>query len=218
MKYTGRIAIVSIAIIIIFVIRIYGHFNYDVPIYQFPFFGLVIILVFWLLGKQYDHVKFLSEKDVLTKLHNRRYMIQTFPKLIAAADRNREKLILYFIDVDDFKHINDNYGHEIGDQVLQRIANVIKFHSRKRDMLVRWAGDEFLTFSAFSDDESKENMINKINNELETTFQDLRITVSVTIGLAVYPDEAITLDDLIHVADQNMYSYKALRHKTNPGL
>jgi hypothetical protein len=71
MKYTGRITIVTIAFIFIAVIRVYGVLYLNYSPFNFPFFGMVIILIFWWLGKQYDMVKFLSEKDVLTKVYNR---------------------------------------------------------------------------------------------------------------------------------------------------
>jgi diguanylate cyclase (GGDEF)-like protein len=64
--------------------------------------------------------------------------LETFPKLIASVDRKQEKLILYFIDVDNFKIVNDTRGHKIGDQVLQRIANVLILLSEKRDITARW--------------------------------------------------------------------------------
>ena len=208
-KYTGRIIIVTIAILLTLFTRIYGILYYNFPLYQFPFLGIIIVLIFWKLGKEYDKVRFFSEKDVLTKLNNRRFMIHTFPKLLAKANRNQEKLILYFIDVDNFKTINDTHGHDIGDQVLQHIANVLMFHSRKADMVVRWAGDEFLIFSPFSDNLSKQTLMNNIKNELKLIPPDLDISVSVSIGTALYPNEAQKLDDLIHQADLNMYKSKS---------
>jgi diguanylate cyclase (GGDEF)-like protein len=208
MKFSGR-SIVYIAVILSLTIKIYGILYYNYPIFNIPFIGIIIVFLSWLLGKQYDKVKFLSEKDVLTKLYNRRFMILNFPNLIAAVDRNQKKLILYFIDVDDFKIINDSMGHELGDQVLQRIANVLMLHSRKGDMVIRWAGDEFLILSPFSDDRNKVMMIRSIKNELKLSSQDFNIAISVSIGTAEYPNEAQTLDDLIHAADQNMYTLKS---------
>lgn len=119
MKYTGRIVIVSVAFVLILTIRIYGNVYYNYPLFQFPLFGIIATLSTWWLGGQYDKVKFLSEKDVLTKIYNRRFVIQIFPKILALVKRKNEKLSLLLIDVDNFKMINDTYGHEIGDQVLQ---------------------------------------------------------------------------------------------------
>jgi diguanylate cyclase (GGDEF)-like protein len=209
MKYSGRIVIVSLVVILILAIRIYGSLYYNYPPLQFPLIGIFIVFASWLLGTQYDKLSFLSEKDVLTTLYNRRFMLHTFSKLIASVDRKQEKLTLYFIDVDDFKIINDTRGHEIGDQVLQRIANILMLHAEKRDIVVRWAGDEFLILSPFSDDYSKAMMISCIQNELKLSSQEFDIAISVSIGKAVYPNEAQTLDDLLHVADQDMYSLKS---------
>ncbi|MDB5056521.1 MAG: hypothetical protein JWM44_4571, partial [Bacilli bacterium] len=95
MKYTGRIAIVTVTLVFIIIIRVYGflYLNYS-PI-KFPLIGIIIILIFLWLGKQYDMVKFLSDKDALTKIYNRRYVIHTFPKLLALVDRKDEKLSLF---------------------------------------------------------------------------------------------------------------------------
>lgn len=181
---------------------------YNFPPFKFPLIGILIVLISWIFGLQYDKLRFLSEKDVLTTLNNRRFMLNTFPKIIAAVDRKQEKLILYFFDVDDFKTINDTLGHEVGDQVLQRIANVLMLHSHKKDILVRWAGDEFLVFSPFIDDHSKARMIRDIQNELKLSSEEFNTAISVSIGTALYPHEAATLDELIHAADQDMYTLK----------
>jgi diguanylate cyclase (GGDEF)-like protein len=209
MRYSGRIVIISVVVLVILAIRIYGSLYYNYPPFQFPLIGIFVVFAFWLLGTQYDKLKFLSEKDVLTTLYNRRFMLHAFPKLFTLVDRKQEKLILYFIDVDDFKRINDTRGHEIGDQVLQRIANVLVLHSRKKDLVVRWAGDEFLILSPSADDRSKAMMISRIQNELKLSSQEFNIAISVSIGTAVYPNEAQTLDDLLHAADQDMYTSKS---------
>ncbi|NOU84351.1 diguanylate cyclase [Paenibacillus sp. LMG 31460] len=211
MKYSGRIVIISVVLILIVAIRMYGTLYYNYPSLQFPIIGIFIVFASWLLGTQYDKLKFLSEKDSLTTLYNRRFILETFPRLIASVDRKQEKLILYFIDVDNFKIINDTHGHKIGDQVLQRIANVLILHSEKRDLTARWAGDEFLILSTFSDACQRAMMINRIQNELKLASKEFNLDISVSIGTASYPDEAQTLDDLLHAADQDMYSLKSDR-------
>jgi diguanylate cyclase (GGDEF)-like protein len=215
MRYSGRIVIISVVVILILALRIYGNLYYNVPSLQFPLIGVCIVFASWLLGTQYDKLKFFSEKDVLTTLYNRRFLLHIFPKVIASVDRKQEKLNLFFIDVDDFKIINDNRGHKIGDQVLQRIANVLILHSQKRDIVVRWAGDEFLILSPFSDDSSKTMMNNRIQNDVKLLSKEFNIAISVSIGTATYPNDAQTLDDLLHAADQDMYTLKSNK-KNNP--
>jgi diguanylate cyclase (GGDEF)-like protein len=209
MKYSGRIVIISVVVMVVIALRIYGSLYYNFPSFQFPLIGVALVIASWLLGTQYDKLKFLSEKDVLTTLYNRRFMLQAFPKLVASVDRKKDKLILYFIDVDNFKLINDTLGHKIGDQVLQRIAGVLMLYTQKRDVVVRWAGDEFLILSPFSDDRRKEMLISLIHNEIKLTFEEFNIAISVSIGTACYPNDAQTLEDLLHAADQNMYTSKS---------
>jgi diguanylate cyclase (GGDEF)-like protein len=219
MKYTGRITIVTVALIFIVAARIYGVFYLNYSLFKIPFFGMVIILIFWWLGKQYDTVKFLSEKDVLTKLYNRRYVIHTFPKLSVLVDRKNEKLILFIIDVDNFKMINDTYGHEKGDKTLQYFSNLLLLNTNKSNIVARWAGDEFLIIAPFIDEKGKDIMIKRINKELNKSSEELNIEISVSIGTSEYPHDANSLDVLLNIADQNMYKQKSQKRtisKTNP--
>jgi diguanylate cyclase (GGDEF)-like protein len=212
MKFTGRIAVVTIALVSIVVVRVYGmlYFNYS-PI-NFPFVGIFILLIFWWLGKQYDTVKFLSEKDVLTKLYNRRYVIHTFPKLSFLVGKKAEILSLFLIDLDNFKMINDTYGHETGDKVLQHLSNLLLIITSKSDIVARWAGDEFLIISTFTDEKRKDIMIKRINKELKKSSEELKINISVSIGTSEYPNDAKTLDVLLNMADQNMYKLKSQKN------
>ncbi|MGO4499620.1 GGDEF domain-containing protein [Paenibacillus sp. 2RAB27] len=205
----------SVVLITIVGLRTYGTLYYNFPWLQFPIFGMCILFASWVLGTQYDRLKFLSEKDHLTTLYNRRFIMDAFPKLITSVERRQGQLILYFIDVDNFKLINDSRGHKIGDQVLQRIANVLLLDLQKKDLAARWAGDEFLILSTSTDASKKEVLINHIQNELKLASREFNLEITVSIGTAVYPDEARTLDDLLHAADLDMYSLKTDRKNTN---
>jgi diguanylate cyclase (GGDEF)-like protein len=215
MKFTGRIAIVTIAFVLIVSVRVYGvlYLNYSPT--KFPFFGIIVILIFWLLGKQYDMVKFLSEKDFLTKIYNRRYVIHTFPKLSVLVDRKAEKLSLFLFDLDNFKMINDTYGHETGDKVLQHFSNLLLINTSKSDIVARWAGDEFLIISPFTDEKDKEIINKRIHKELKKLSDELNIDISVSIGTSEYPNDAKTLDVLLNIADQNMYKLKSQKKHDN---
>jgi diguanylate cyclase (GGDEF)-like protein len=209
MKYTGRITIVIVTLVLILVIRVYGVLYLNYSPFKFPFFGMVIILIFWWLGKKYDMVKFHSERDALTKIYNRRYVSHTFPKLSVLMDRKNKKLSLFLIDVDNFKLINDTYGHETGDKVLQHFANIILVNKSENDIVARLAGDEFLIIAPFTDEEGKDIMIKQINKELMKSSEELNINISVSIGTSEYPNDAKTLDVLLDIADQNMYKLKS---------
>ena len=211
MKYTGRIIVVVVALVFTLVIRWYGVLYYNYPTYQFPFISIGVLVVFWWLGKQYDMVKFLSEIDPLTNIYNRRYLFHTFPKLSVLMDRKAEKLILFFIDINHFKMINDQYGHETGDEVLKKLSNLLVKTTSKRDIVARLAGDEFIILTPFIEEKDRERIMNEINNELIKLSEELNLNISVSIGTSEYPNDAKTLDRLLHIADQHMYKQKHLK-------
>lgn len=95
---------------------------------------------------QYDKAKYFSEKDTLTGVYNRRFVEAIFPKLLAQVERKNEQLSLSIVDCNDFKPINDTYGHKIGDEVLITLSSLLAGEIRKSDIVARWGGDEFLIF------------------------------------------------------------------------
>lgn len=209
MKYTGRIVITTVVFVLIATARIYGNIYYNYPILKLPYIGILAILICWWLGSQYDKVKFYSEKDVLTEIYNRRFVIQKFPRLLVRMDKSNEKLSLFLIDVDNFKKINDTYGHEIGDKVLQYISSILLSSTTKKEIVARWAGDEFLIISPFSDEKSGDVIIKHIKNALKKLSEEINIDVSVSIGTSVYPNDAKTWDALLNIADRGMYEMKS---------
>lgn len=218
MKYNGRISILTINLVLIVLVKLYGFLYYEIPLSRFPYFSILILLICFWLGKQYDLVKFLSEKDSLTKIYNRRYVTHTFPKLSIIIDKRDEKLCLFLIDIDHFKIINDTYGHQMGDRVLQQLSNILLANTRKRDIVARLAGDEFLIIAPFSDISNKEMIINRVNKELRKSSEELNIDIFVSIGTSEYPTDARTLDTLLNTADHNMYKVKSQKSftKTTP--
>lgn len=221
MKYTGRIFVVTINLVLIFSVKLYAFLYYDISFSKYPIWGMVIVPISYLLGRQYDMVKYLSEKDSLTKIYNRRYVIQTFPKLSVLADKNDGKLSLFLIDIDHFKLINDTYGHEMGDRVLQQLSNILLLaNTSKRDIVARWAGDEFLIIAPFNDEKNKDMIINRVNKELKKSSEELNINISVSIGTSEYPNDARKLDTLLNIADHNMYKVKFQKTftKTTPAF
>jgi diguanylate cyclase (GGDEF)-like protein len=213
MKYKGRIFVVTVVLVLILIIRGYGILYYNYPPFKFPFLGLIILLVFWWLGKQYDMVKFLSEKDTVTNIYNRRYVIHTFPKLSVLMDRKNEKLMLFLIDVNNFKMINDNFGHVTGDKVLLHLSNLLLINRSESDIVARFGGDEFIIIAPFADKKDKDITIKQINKELRKSSEELNIDISVSIGTSLYPNDAKTLDGLLNIADKNMYKQKSVKKK-----
>ncbi|BBI35263.1 GGDEF domain-containing protein [Cohnella abietis] len=209
MKYIGRIVITIIVCILIVVARLYGNIYYDYPAYKFPYFGVISLLICWWLGSQYDKVRFYSEKDTLTELFNRRFVIQKFPRLLKRMNKIDGKLRLFFIDVDYFKKINDTYGHEMGDKVLQSISSILLANVTKKDIVARWSGDEFLIISPLIDGKNEEVILMRVRSAVQRLSEEIKIEVSVSIGSSVYPNDAKTLDALLNIADRKMYTMKS---------
>jgi diguanylate cyclase (GGDEF)-like protein len=209
MKYTGRIVGV-ILVVVIGILMTTIHFlkygkidNADIIV------SIIMAFIVWFfIGRQYDRFKFLSEKDFLTEVYNRRFVYRTFKKLLSKIDMSKEKLSIFVVDIDKFKSINDTYGHEMGDQVLQRISNTLLNNTRKIDVVARWGGDEFLIIIPYTDQIRAEGIIKRIERELQELSKQMETDITVSIGTAIYPTDARTLDDLIRVADKNMYKVK----------
>jgi diguanylate cyclase (GGDEF)-like protein len=208
-KYTGRIAITTVVFALIVTARIYGNIYYNYPMLKVPSIGILAILICWWLGSQYDKVKFYAEKDILTEINNRRFVIQIFPRLLVKMGKRNENLTLFLIDVDNFKKINDTFGHEMGDKVLQFISRILLSNTTKKDIVARWAGDEFLIISPCSDEKIGVVIIKKIKKALQELSKEINMDVSVAVGTSVYPSDAKTLEALLHTADREMYEMKS---------
>jgi diguanylate cyclase (GGDEF)-like protein len=208
MKYSGRIGLSLIVLVGAAGFMIYYWIKHDeVDTASFIISGFYLILGWW-LGKKYDKAKYDSERDALTNLYNRRYFLETFPKMKVLSERRAEKLIILFIDVDNFKSINDLYNHEAGDQVLREISGHLAAAFRNRGHIVRWGGDEFLVILPFTDETAMNALQVQFQNKLRTIHFQAFLELSVSIGYAVYPDEGDNLNDLIKSADKKMYVQK----------
>jgi diguanylate cyclase (GGDEF)-like protein len=208
MKYTGRIIsllIVAISSLGLILNNYISHGYFDgIHVIVSAFY----LFIGWWLGKRYDKVKYLSEKDLLTECYNRRFVIDIFPKLKRLSDRKAQKLIIFLIDVDDFKSINDQFDHATGDRVLQLISSTLKKAFRDSDYIVRWGGDEFIGIFPCTDESGINELQIRLHNELNTLSNMVSEHVSVSVGYATYPDEGNELNDLIMIADRKMYSDK----------
>jgi diguanylate cyclase (GGDEF)-like protein len=159
-------------------------------------------------------------RDPLTGLFNRRYLMESLFQNIGRAARHHTQVCALMIDIDDFKHINDTYGHELGDLVLKRIASEMQLCTRKEDTLSRYGGEEFcLICPDLSDKYAKEmaerlcDHVRQINLEIEEANIS-RITISV--GMAIYPEHGHNSEELLRAADEALYQAKA--HGKNQAL
>lgn len=153
----------------------------------------------------------LAYYDKLTGLSNRAFYHKHIDYAIKSAKRHLKQLAFLYLDLDEFKYINDTFGHHIGDQFLQAIAQRIKSVIRDVDMAVRLGGDEFCILVDDIQDEHQaiavaERCLYEINQPLVLAGNPLKPRVSV--GIAIYPKDAVNEDDLMKAADAAMYSAK----------
>lgn len=153
----------------------------------------------------------LSYFDYLTHLANRVSFEEALKKALSRADRNNTKVALFYLDLNGFKKINDNYGHQVGDQLLVIISNFIKSAVRQEDTVARLGGDEFAII--VEDCSDSKNIMGIIDQILEKTNPPIVINentfyINFSIGIAIYPDNSNNLDDLIKFADEAMYTAK----------
>ena len=152
----------------------------------------------------------LVYKDNLTNLSNRALFYSVTEKLLASAKRNNNFLGFMFIDIDNFKTINDNYGHLTGDKILIETANVLTKSTRESDMVFRFGGDEFIILLPdLSDKEGYKKVVGRIQKTIKELIFDGGIgEVSLSIGMSMYPCDGQDIEDLILKADQAMYRAK----------
>lgn len=149
----------------------------------------------------------LAVQDPLTKLYNRRYFTNKLEIETARSLRYQHPLSLLIVDVDDFKQINDNDGHLVGDEVLVEIANLITQQMRADDVVCRYGGDEFVILLVEACAEQSKEIANRICESIEhCSFRRVSAKVTVSIGYAQYIGQA--LGDFMQQADQMMYTSK----------
>jgi diguanylate cyclase (GGDEF)-like protein/PAS domain S-box-containing protein len=155
----------------------------------------------------------LAQHDALTDLPNRLLLKDRLTQAIALACRNHDQLVVMFLDVDGFKHINDSLGHTIGDSLLQSVARRLSACVRKSDTVSRQGGDEFvILLPKVTDAEDAAISAAKIIAELKGVYDigEYHLHVTVSIGLSTYPDSGEDAETLIKNADTAMYQAKEL--------
>lgn len=166
-----------------------------------------------ILAQEFDHLvqklRDLSIKDELTGLHNRRGFMALAEQELKVANRTRTKKYLLFADLDNFKYINDTFGHKQGDQALIDTANILKGVFRESDIIARMGGDEFaILFASGDNSEIPSVRINNCMDDYNNARDDYKLSLSV--GLTEYdPAHPCSLDDLLSGADKLMYAQKA---------
>lgn len=170
---------------------------------------LIAVLIYKhrLLKKYNDELKKISRTDKLTGLYNRLYTDNVLITQKEEYQRHKKEFSVILCDIDDFKSYNDTYGHQTGDQILEKIATILTKHSRKSDVVGRWGGEEFLIIAPDTTLQEAVNIAKHILQALneETVSEEKEVTMS--FGVAEYhPDQ--TIEKLISRADDKLYQAK----------
>lgn len=154
-----------------------------------------------------------AHHDSLTGLANRLLLADRFHLAVERAKRSGKSFALLMIDLNDFKAINDNYGHAAGDSVLVSVAKRLVGAVRASDTVARLGGDEFILIAeAIENPQELVHISEKVFDTLSDTITldtGVLVNIGASIGLALYPDDGADMNDLLHVADLAMYKFKA---------
>ena len=154
-----------------------------------------------------------ASRDYMTKLYNRRYFMTSSGSILDLARRNATQISLVMLDIDDFKHINDSYGHQVGDEAIIAVAKLMKESSRKSDIIARWGGEEFLILLPETDISGAKIIAEKIRKAVEQLtiyvedIGELNFTVSMGVS-KVNVDGELNLEAGISRADAALYEAK----------
>lgn len=160
--------------------------------------------------KSYQQVQHLSETDPLTSLYNRRKFFEELTREIERVSRYESPLSIIMLDIDHFKAVNDKYGHQMGDEVLRTLADVLRANTRKTDMVARYGGEEFIIMLPETPLKGSRGVADRILSEVEKTAvlgAALEINFTVSLGLA-YFTKGDTVDSLVARTDQALYTAK----------
>jgi diguanylate cyclase (GGDEF)-like protein/putative nucleotidyltransferase with HDIG domain len=153
--------------------------------------------------------------DNLTGLPNSRYMYSFFDQERSRAERHGYPLVLMMMDLDGFKKINDTYGHHVGDEILRLVAQTARAVVRSGDLVIRYAGDEFVAILHRATPEVVADLKSRLQTAVEHCAYEVRpgrvARVGISIGYVTFGEDGTAIDELMEVADRRMYEDKAAR-------
>jgi len=173
--------------------------------------GITSALVVIIIRNYNQQLEQLATHDQLTGLLNRRTFNILLKKNLASAKRYHKSLSLLFIDIDDFKSINDQYGHTMGDEVLQKIAAAMAAEMRQDDVIARWGGEEFIIMFPNTDQEQAKVAASRIKTaaeSIEVESIEKQKVCTVSIGITSYDGLSEIIPDLLKQADEALYVSK----------
>lgn len=170
------------------------------------------------LSRTLSELEYYSTHDPLTGLHNRRYFNEILGYEVGRSERHNHQFSILMLDLDDFKDVNDTYGHPCGDRVLQQVADRMRASMRNGDLATRIGGDEFAIILVETGVEGALVVAEKLRTELrQMTFEgeeDKYFHVTTSIGVVTYPSDARSISDLMAGVDLGLYRAKELGKDT----
>ena len=158
-----------------------------------------------------NHLGWLASHDTMTGLLNRRKFNEDFEKILSSSIRYGNKGALFFFDIDQFKDINDFSGHHVGDDLLKKVARVLKKQCRDTDIIARFGGDEFVVVLIEADRKKAAEIAERICRALERVEvrgEERVHNATISGGLALFPEHGITVEELLLHSDLAMYQAK----------
>jgi diguanylate cyclase (GGDEF)-like protein len=210
-----------IFIILVFVLRCYAVIVYQItsPIQNQPVNNIFLLALFisgylrnvgfimMVSHRLYQDLRETAEIDFLTNIYNRRAIQQVLNQQFNQFRRYKSVCSLILLDIDYFKKVNDNYGHDTGDKVLQSVTAILKNNLRKTDILGRWGGEEFLVVLPNTNIEKALDVAEKLRSEIaRNKIVDIACTIS--LGVKMFDKNDNTVDEAIKRADDALYTAK----------
>jgi len=172
--------------------------------------GFFLITVYILEGfkKAFERQKELARIDYITGVANARYFYERTSAEINRSERYKHSISLAYMDIDNFKQINDKFGHSVGDTLLETVAGTIKKNIRISDMVARMGGDEFVVYLAETNDTQAKIAIGKIKERLIDAMNMKNWPVTFSIGVVTCNAPGCSVDSIVKAADMLMYTVK----------
>lgn len=163
------------------------------------------------LRRAFEREQLASRTDSLTGVFNRRYFFELLGYEFAASRRYERPLSLVMFDVDFLKKINDTYGHQVGDELLKKAAEVVRGELRTSDVLARYGGDEFVILLSSSDERDASLLLERIYREIQSAYirvDERKLGIAISAGIASLQPEMEKVDQLVMQADRALYAAK----------